>query len=226
VWRDFYGLLPEPLKRKCWYCEAEEIRSDMPIDHFRPKSAVAGVPKHKGYWWLAYDWSNYRCCCTFCNSFRVSAATSGGKQNSFPLLDEKRRALTHKHDVSRESPALLDPCEPGDEKLTWFDDDGKPLPSPQAVRQEIRKVKNSIRIFHLDETKLVRRRNSLRLEILRDIRELRAARQRRDRQAKRTVETRLRGRVRETAMLSSAAIVYLRPYRNEFAEVRNLLNLD
>lgn len=43
IWREFYNLLPETLKKKCWYCEAEEIRSDMAIDHFRPKSKVEGV---------------------------------------------------------------------------------------------------------------------------------------------------------------------------------------
>jgi len=40
IWRDFYNLLPDNLKKKCWYCEAEEIRSDMPVDHFRPKNKV------------------------------------------------------------------------------------------------------------------------------------------------------------------------------------------
>ena len=43
IWRDFYHLLPEAYKRKCWYCEAEEVRSDMPVDHFRPKIGRAHV---------------------------------------------------------------------------------------------------------------------------------------------------------------------------------------
>lgn len=225
IWRDFYGLLPETLRRKCWYCEAEEIRSDMPVDHFRPKGAVTGVPKHKGYWWLAYDWANYRCSCTFCNSFRISMMTSGGKQNNFPLFNESSRAFTRKDNVARERPALLDPFEPGDEKLTWFDEDGKPIPSPQATSRQKRKVKNSVRIFHLDEIKLLRKRNLLRLDIVRDLRDLRIAKRRRDQVATRGIQIRLRGRVKDTAMLSSAAIVYLRPYRHEFAEVRNMLNL-
>lgn len=29
VWREFYKLLPDSLKHKCWYCETKEVRSDM-----------------------------------------------------------------------------------------------------------------------------------------------------------------------------------------------------
>jgi uncharacterized protein (TIGR02646 family) len=226
VWRDFYSLLPDALTKKCWYCEAEEVRSDMPVDHFRPKSAVEGVPAHNGYWWLAYDWRNYRCSCTFCNSRRVMNTTEGGKQNSFPIFNEAARAMSSGDSVDRERPAILDPFDPTDEKALWFDDDGKPVPTPQIPKQQVSKVKNSVRIFHLDETRLVRKRNALRLEILRDLNVLRDAKQRRDQTARRTVEARLRRRVRDTTMLSRAAIVYLRPYRGEFEEVRNMLNLD
>lgn len=225
IWRDFYTLLPAALKKKCWYCEAEEIRSDTPVDHFRPKLMVDGLPNHDGYWWLAFDWENYRCSCTFCNSRRVFETTAGGKQNAFPLFDEARRAYTKADSCDIEDPALLDPYDPDDEKLLWFDDDGKPITRPQSSTKEATKVANSISAFHLDETKSVRKRNDLRLEISRDIKELREAKERNEKSRKNRVVTRLRKRVKDTQMFSRAAIVYLRPHR-DIDEVREMLNLD
>ena len=172
IWRDFYNLLPDGLKRKCWYCEAEEIRSDMPVDHFRPKQKVEGRDEHNGYWWLAFDWENYRCACTFCNSRRVFDETDGGKQNFFPVEDEACRACSPNDDWREEQPAILDPFNVDDEKLLWFDGDGKPQPSPQCVELEKIKVSNSICIFHLDEVRLVRKRKQKQLKIDRKIREL------------------------------------------------------
>src|SRR5690606_39002482 len=135
VWRDFYNLLPEPLKRKCWYCEAEEIRSDMPVDHFRPKNKVEDDKQHDGYWWLAFDWTNYRCACTFCNSRRVFDETEGGKACRFPLENPGERAFTPTDHVKlgKERPNFLDPFNPDDEKLLWFDSDGLPTSKPSAT---------------------------------------------------------------------------------------------
>ncbi len=225
VWRDFYALLPENLKKKCWYCEAEEIRSDMPVDHFRPKQKIEEQNDHEGYWWLAFDWENYRCACTFCNSRRNKEETEGGKQNHFPLLVEGERIYGPDQDWKTEHPALLDPFEPDDEKLLWFDNDGKPEPNPQCHESESRKVLNSIDIFHLHEVKLVRRRNKLRLAIEKDVKALRKALNDGDQEASRDLKRKLRRVVRDTEMLSRAAIVYLRQHR-DLAEVKEILQLD
>jgi uncharacterized protein (TIGR02646 family) len=225
VWRDFYALLPESLKTKCWYCEAEEIRSDMPIDHFRPKQEVEEQTDHSGYWWLAFDWENYRCACTFCNSRRNMEETSGGKQNQFPLMQEEDRASSPDDNVDDEVPALLDPFDPDDEKLLWFDNDGKPEASPQCPAQLQCKVDNSINIFHLHETRIVRKRNKLRLSINTDVKDLRAALEAGDLARSRQLKSKLRKAVRNTEMLSRAAIVYLRQYRDR-DEIKEILTLD
>ena len=96
---------------KCWYCEARQIRSRMAVDHFRPKNNVKNVnPEHDGYWWLAFDVSNYRLSCTFCNSLvKDEDGTTRGKQDLFPLLDESARARTPDDDLELEKPTLLDP---------------------------------------------------------------------------------------------------------------------
>ncbi|MBD8118753.1 hypothetical protein IFR07_17840 [Pantoea agglomerans] len=221
IWREFYKLLPEPLKRKCWYCEAEEIRSDMPVDHFRPKNKVEDDKQHDGYWWLAFDWQNYRCACTFCNSRRVFDDTEGGKACRFPLENPDERAFTpaDQNKLNNERPYFLDPFNPDDEKLLWFDNDGLPLAKSSATVEQQTKVQNSIEIFHLHESRIVRARNIVRLEVERQVRKIKTNDNVQEAKAK------LRRMVRDTEKLSRAAVVYLRAHR-ELPEVKDILNLD
>ena len=78
---------------KCWYCESKQDRSDMVVDHFRPKGRVSEAEEeHEGYWWLAFQPENYRFSCTYCNSHRKGTdGRLGGKQDHFPLVDESKR---------------------------------------------------------------------------------------------------------------------------------------
>ncbi|OUE39424.1 hypothetical protein BZY95_16800 [Billgrantia desiderata SP1] len=221
VWRNFYQLLPENLKKKCWYCEAEEIRSDMPVDHFRPKNKVEEDNEHEGYWWLAFDWENYRCACTFCNSRRNFDETQGGKGCRFPLVNPESRAYSpeDQQSLNDEAPDLLDPFEPDDEKLLWFDGDGIPIPRPGASEDEERKVNNSVEIFHLHEARIARARNKIRLDVEKYVKKIRNGD---DAQA---AKLELRRMVRDTEKLSRAAIIYLRAHR-DLPEVKNILELD
>ncbi|BFM21486.1 HNH endonuclease family protein [Gilvimarinus japonicus] len=221
VWRDFYDLLPDSYKRKCWYCEAEEIRSDMPVDHFRPKSKVEDEHSHEGYWWLAFDWDNYRCACTFCNSRRVFEETEGGKACRFPLENPEERVFVpaDQESIHNERPYFLDPFNPDDEKLLWFDNDGLPVAKPEATDKQKSKVENSIEIFHLHETRISRARNRVRLEVERQIIKIKAN----DNVA--AAKAKLRRMVRDTEKLSRAAVVYLRAHR-ELPEVKDILNLE
>jgi len=221
VWRDFYGLLPATLKKKCWYCEAEEIRSDMPIDHFRPKNEVKEEAPNDGYWWLAFDWQNYRCACTFCNSRRVFDKTEGGKACLFPLENPEQRAITPA-DIDKlqdERPNFLDPYNIDDEKLLWFDNDGIPMATPNADDAQIQKVGNSIEIFHLHESRIVRARNKVRIEIEKRVKKLR------ENNDVQEVKSELRRMVRDTEKHSRAAIVFLRAHR-ELDAVKDILSLD
>ncbi|GAB1437291.1 hypothetical protein MASR2M36_00220 [Providencia sp.] len=221
IWRQFYSLLPDVLKRKCWYCEAEEIRSDMPVDHFRPKNKVEDDSQHDGYWWLAFDWQNYRCACTFCNSRRVFEETEGGKACRFPLENPEERAFTPEDQtkLSNERPYFLDPFNPDDEKLLWFDNDGMPVANPSATTEQEIKVKNSIEIFHLNEARITRARNQVRLEVEREIRKIK------DNNDVQSAKAKLKRMVRDTEKLSRSAVVYLRAHR-ELQEVKDILNLD
>lgn len=221
VWRDFYKLLPETLKEKCWYCEAADIRSDMPVDHFRPKNKVEDEKLHDGYWWLAFDWENYRCACTFCNSRRVFDETHGGKACRFPLENPDQRAFTpDDHDkLLKERPYFLDPFNPDDEKLLWFDNDGLPTPRPEATSEQKTKVENSVEIFHLHETRIARARNNLRLEVERQIKKIK------NNDDVLSAKLKLRRMVRHTEKLSRAAVVYLSAHR-ELPEVKDILDME
>ncbi|MBC3908227.1 HNH endonuclease family protein [Undibacterium umbellatum] len=225
IWRDFYKLLPENLKKKCWYCEAADVRSDFPIDHFRPKNRLDGDELHDGYWWLAFDWKNYRCACTFCNSHRKFTDTKGGKACQFPLVEEDKRAYKPGDDFNLEDPAFLDPFNPEDCKSIWFDNDGKPAPSENINTVQRKKVENSIVIFHLHETRICRKRNNIRIDVNKKIVSLKAAKEIGDRTQITKITKSLAKMVRETEEYSRAASVYLKPYRS-LPEISAILNID
>lgn len=91
--RDVRQILKRYFGLKCIYCESSPIAtSTFRIDHFRPKKSIKEVPGHKGYYWLAYEWSNLMQSCQLCN---------GSKSNYFPLKSESSR-------VSEITPSALD----------------------------------------------------------------------------------------------------------------------
>lgn len=139
---------------KCWYSEAHLQQQEGQVEHFRPKKRLHGAT-HGGYWWRAFDWTNFRLAHPTVNR-RVTDYLSGnkaGKGSYFPLLNENERA-TCAADENKELPVLLDPTKPADCKLLCFDsENGRPVPrykeSEDADRH--RRAKDSIDYFHLDE---------------------------------------------------------------------------
>ena len=109
---------------KCGYCEYPLTRTDLNVEHYRPKARVAESPQHHGYYWLAYEWTNLLAACTFCNQLRreppewevAAGSRASGKADSFPLVDETKRAQSPADDISREEPLLVNPTthEPSD----------------------------------------------------------------------------------------------------------------
>ena len=100
---------------KCWYCESKTDRAPLDVDHFRPKLGVTvdnvALDGHAGYYWLAYEWSNFRLACQRCNRPENSECDIlHGKANEFPILDETTRCQTSAAPLTAESPRLLDPC--------------------------------------------------------------------------------------------------------------------
>lgn len=184
VWQEAGAKLKALSNGCCWYCNVRQVRSDMPVDHFRPKGRVAeectetqdpGTGKvvkqwtHPGYWWLAFDWRNFRISCTFCNSKRIDCdgGSEGGKQDHFPLKDGSLRARSQNDDHGLEQVALLDPCRVEDPSLLSFRQDGYPVPTHDEVLDpwSNERARCSIRHYHLDHGDLVRDRKDLWLRV-------------------------------------------------------------
>lgn len=163
IWQALKGTLRELSHDKCWYCESARHRTDDAVDHFRPKGRVAECPGHEGYWWLAFDWRNYRFSCTWCNSRRVDHENSigGGKQDHFPLLDETKRVLDRTAPVTQEEPCLLDPTVRTDPILLWYQDDGQVVPRYPDQERLKRRASESISLYFLNYHGTVERRKDL-----------------------------------------------------------------
>lgn len=129
--------LEELFHGKCAYCESF-YASQAPVDveHYRPKGAVEGEPKHPGYWWLGTDWTNLLPSCIDCNRRRkqrapeaisnltlLYKATQSGKKDSFPI--EGKRAEDEGHHLDAEEALLLDPTrdDPNKHLVYWLGDD-------------------------------------------------------------------------------------------------------
>jgi uncharacterized protein (TIGR02646 family) len=105
--RSVKDALREAQHGKCAFCESKIAHiSPGDVEHFRPKAGHRQAPEdplvQPGYYWLAYEWSNLLFCCQLCNQ--------QFKGNHFPLANPTQRAKSHRDDISREEPLLINPA--------------------------------------------------------------------------------------------------------------------
>lgn len=164
IWRDLFVPLHNLSNGKCWYSEALDVMSDRDIDHFRPKGKAKNVDgifraNEEGYWWLCYDYENYRFSSQYSNELRKDKfnpeKNTGGKWHYFPLFENSAVAKI-KGRCKDEEIMLLDPCDEDDPYLLTFDSRGKAIPNSAAIMGENDKIRvlTSIRLYHLDHTPL------------------------------------------------------------------------
>lgn len=158
-WRALKEILTGWSHEKCWYSELKDVGSDKHVDHFRPKGRVAELDGTivDGYWWLAFDWTNYRVAVAWCNSPHrsIPSQSAQGKSDSFPLKEGSPRAsVTDSCDV--ELPYLLDPVNPTDALLLSYDESG--MPYSTAGGWPGARVLETVRILHLDARQMVEER--------------------------------------------------------------------
>ena len=154
IWRDLAEWLKEQSHRKCWYSEARESFSYWHVDHFRPKKKVKDLKGNEadGYWWLAFDWHNYRL---------AGSVGNVSKSTYFPLRVGCHRANSPADDVADEEPCLLDPTRLTDPSLLSFDDEGKIRPAdPDGVWNKER-AEVTIKVLNLNYGDLVSARKAL-----------------------------------------------------------------
>jgi uncharacterized protein (TIGR02646 family) len=212
VWGAAADALQRASNGKCWYCESSQDRSDKPVDHFRPKNSVAEDPDHPGYWWLAFDWKNYRYSCTYCNSKRngSNGGTSGGKHDHFPIIAPPPYA--HSENDPQDRAKLLDPTDDADTKLLTFLPNGFPHPANDEVTT-VERVNISISLYHLNHGAIVKRRKRLADDLSQHVQNANVAIERGDDQNYRFHKKEIIKRVRATSDYTSAARIYLQTHR-------------
>ena len=164
LWAELKTWLLELSHGKCWYSEAREIVSDYDVDHFRPKNRARNLDGSEriGYWWLAFDWKNYRVVGTICN--RPHCDENGevrGKGDFFPLGKRCIAAQNPGDDLEDEIFCLLDPTNRDDPLLIAFDETGYPRPTADKGTWPYRRAEISIKLLYLDYRPLVDERKKI-----------------------------------------------------------------
>lgn len=131
---------------KCAYCESNSnTTAVLQVEHYRPKKAVEEEPTHKGYYWLALEWTNLVYACQNCNN-------SGAKGTKFPIVkqriyqenrDNQGDIIYTDFDVSSdflkgEEPLLLHPEIDKPTEHLRFKNNGKLIGKTQRGRETIK----------------------------------------------------------------------------------------
>ena len=129
---------------KCWFSEVRELYSHYDVEHFRPKKAAKALNgvERDGYWWLAFDYMNFRLC------GNVGNRKKGGW---FPLKQGSLCSTYGEPCEESESRYLLDPIDDDDVSLIAFDEEGKVIPVPGASAWEQERVNVTVQRLKLNE---------------------------------------------------------------------------
>ena len=146
---------------KCWYSEAEDLASAYHMDHFRPKNKtkaltvncdIKTINNKEPYWWLAFNWTNYR----------FSASIPNTSKSSYFPLQPGSPIAKNETELEQEWPGLLDPTDEYDVSLIAFGIDGKVYPACADMNSwDAKRVSLSVRVYNLDYISLVDKRKEV-----------------------------------------------------------------
>lgn len=129
---------------KCWFSEVRELYSHYDVEHFRPKKEAKALDgtQRDGYWWLAFDYMNFRACGNVGNRKKGGwfPLKAGSECSSYALPCEEV-----------ESTYLLDPIDIEDVQLLVFDEEGKAVSKPDATEWEQHRVAETVKRLKLNE---------------------------------------------------------------------------
>jgi uncharacterized protein (TIGR02646 family) len=155
IWGELKDDLENLSFGKCWYSEAKEIASHYHVDHFRPKLRcrdITGKVDGAGYWWLAYDWKNYRL---------SGSAVNTSKNDNFAVSAHRAADPAHPEKIDDEIVYLLDPLRQEDVALIVFNENGEAMPiNPRETEWEYKRARYTIDTLNLNHRTLVRARKS------------------------------------------------------------------
>lgn len=215
LWTSAKAALAAVSYDKCWYCECKQERSDMHVDHFRPKNLITDAKGHPGYWWLAFDWRNFRLACTFCNCVRedTEREESGGKGNKFPIIEPPARMRRASSPIDR--PKLLDPVILREVGYLMFRPNGVPEPASKDTNsEEFKRAEETISTFNLRHTRLKRSREAVGIDLEQAIHLANAAYGSGDMDKFEVFADRIIGRVRNDSPYSTYARSILASHRD------------
>ena len=142
LWGELKETLKELSHGKCWYTESKNDGSYDDVDHFRPKSKVHENSDHLGYWWLAFDYKNYR--------FSCKVSNTSGKRDHFPLQDGCTHVTASDSNLDTEIFLLLDPTIEDDPKLLAYHEDGSVIPNFAEGTFEYKRATTTIEQLELN----------------------------------------------------------------------------
>lgn len=143
LWGEIKDWLLSLSHKKCWFSEAKDCFNHWHVEHFRPKKSArdADGTTSDGYWWLAFDWTNYRIC---------GGVGNTKKGTYFPLRPATNR-IPPFGDIRLEDPLLLDPADVDDPGLLGFDVEGRARAAPGVTHPwELERVAFSVTRLKLD----------------------------------------------------------------------------
>ncbi|PPT91989.1 hypothetical protein XaraCFBP7407_20545 [Xanthomonas arboricola pv. arracaciae] len=129
---------------KCWFSEVRDLYSHYDVEHFRPKKKAKALDgaERDGYWWLAFDYMNFRAC------GNVGNRKKGGW---FPLQQGSLCSTFDARCEESEAVYLLDPIDDNDVSLIAFDEEGKVIPMPDSSLWEQERVRETVSRLKLNE---------------------------------------------------------------------------
>jgi len=145
VWTELKPWLLQRSKGKCWFSEARDSFSHWDVEHYRPKKDAKnldGTSRGDGYWWLAFDWRNFRVCGNVGNR---------KKGSFFPLRAGTHQATAADRNIDDECPLLLDPTRLEDTLLLSFDENGDVKALADLDVWNTERVEESIKRYKLRE---------------------------------------------------------------------------
>ena len=205
--REYYSSLSHG---KCWYTEAKELASPYHMDHFRPKNAVDTLKNNAPcktinrcapYWWLAFDWTNYR----------LSASNPNTRKHTYFPLRENSIIIDDEGDLSMECVGLLDPIKKEDVMLLTYDDSGHACAACDNDNcWDAQRVALSVRVYGLNDKSFL----DARVEIRRTCRDLMERIKNAETiNEKNNLYNDLKKMMQPKAELSGVAIDYVRQYK-------------
>jgi uncharacterized protein (TIGR02646 family) len=129
---------------KCWFSDTKDKYSHYDVEHFRPKSEALNLDgtSRDGYWWLAFEYSNYRIC------GNVGNRKKGGW---FPLREKSLCSTYDCQCEESETRYFIDPTDPEDVNLIAFNEEGNVVAAPSAEPWEAERVEQSRKRLKLNE---------------------------------------------------------------------------